>query len=170
MNPTAIVYTSNTGYTAAYAALLSEKIHLPVYSLKESQQLPEGTEIFYLGWLMAGIVKGYKKARKRFHITAVCGVGMGESGSQTEDVRKTNGLPDSMPVFTLQGGFDIRKLHGVYRWMMTVMRKTVGKKLAEKPDRTKEEDTMLQLLTRGGSCVTAENLAPVVDWWYTISQ
>ena len=33
MRPNAIVYTSNTGYTAQYAALLGKKTALPVYSL-----------------------------------------------------------------------------------------------------------------------------------------
>ena len=57
MNIKAIVYTSNTGYTAEYARLLGEKTGLPVYSLEEAKQnLTERTEIVYLGWLMASMV------------------------------------------------------------------------------------------------------------------
>ena len=36
MNTNAIVYTSNTGYTAQYAKLLGKKTGLPLYSLAEA--------------------------------------------------------------------------------------------------------------------------------------
>ena len=36
MKPTAVVYTSNTGYTAQYASLLGGETGLPVYSLAEA--------------------------------------------------------------------------------------------------------------------------------------
>lgn len=80
----AIVYTSNTGSAAQYAALLAKETALPVYALAEAvKKLPRGTEILYVGWLMAGTVKGYKKAAKRFAVQAVCAVGMFETGTQT---------------------------------------------------------------------------------------
>ena len=47
---------------------------------------------------------------------------------------------------------------------MTVMKKTAGKGLAEKENRTPEEDAMLDLLTNGGSRVSEENLAAVLEW------
>ena len=52
-----------------------------------------------------------------------------------------------------------------YKLMMQVMAKTVGKSLANKQDRTAEEEQMLHLLTQGGSCVSEENLRPVLDWF-----
>ena len=166
MKPNSIVYTSNTGYTREYAVLLGEKTGLPVYSLEEAnKKLAQGNTIVYLGWIMAGKVQGLAKASSRYHIAAVCGVGMGANGSQLEDVRRSNDLAAELPLFTLQGGFDITRLRGVYKLMMTVMAKTMGKKMAEKTDRTPEEDDMLELLTRGGSRVCAENLTEVVDWY-----
>lgn len=161
----AIVYTSNTGFTAQYAKMLGEKLNLPVYSLDEAKgELAAGAEVLYLGWLMAGRVKGYKQASKRYKITVVCGVGMGASGSQIEDIRKGNAIQKDTPVFTLQGGFELGKLHGLYRFMMSTMRGTVGKKLAAKPDKTAEEQDMMDLLQNGGSRVSEENLRPVVEW------
>lgn len=165
MNANSIVYTSNTGYTAEYARLLGEKTGLPVYSLDEAEQkLAAGNRVIYLGWLMAGKVQGYKKAAKRYKVQAVCGVGMGGNGSQLQEVRKANAIPEKTPLFTLQGGFDLSKLSGVYKLMMTIMVKTAGKGLAEKQDRTPDEDVMLEMLTRGGSRVSAENLAEVLAW------
>ena len=64
----------------------------------------------------------------------------------------------------LQGGVDLSRLRGVYKLMMTVMKKTAGKGLAEKENRTPEEDAMLDLLTNGGSRVSEENLAAVLEW------
>lgn len=164
MNANAIVYTSNTGYTAQYAGLLGKRTGLPVYSLEEAgKALPAGNCIIYLGWLMAGKVQGYAKAAKRYRVAAVCGVGMGANGSQLAEVRKSNNMGDELPLFTLQGGFDMGKLKGIYKLMMRVMAKTLGKSLANKQDRTAEEDQMLRLLTQGGSCVSEENLQPVLD-------
>ena len=101
MKPNAIVYTSNTGYTRQYAKLLGDKTGLPVYSLDEAgAKLPPTTSILYLGWLMAGKVQGYAKAAKRYQIEALCGVGMGATGSQIQELRKANGLPAALPVFT----------------------------------------------------------------------
>ena len=165
MNANSIVYTSNTGYTAEYARLLGEKTGLPVYSLAEAEQkLAAGNRVIYLGWLMAGKVQDYKKAAKRYKVQAVCGVGMGGTGSQLQEVRKANAIPEKTPLFTLQGGFDIQKLSGVYKLMMTIMVKTAGKGLAEKQDRTPDEDVMLEMLTQGGSRVSADNLAEVLAW------
>lgn len=165
MKPNAIVYTSNTGYTRQYAELLGGETGLPVYSLDDAKkEVQPNQTVIYLGWLMAGRIKGYSKAAKLFKIAAVCGVGMGASGSQIEDIRKANALPESLTLFTLQGGFDLQKLRGIYKFMMTVMAKTVGKGLAEKKDRTPDEDEMLDLLTKGGSRVSKENLQTVLNW------
>lgn len=169
MKPSVILYTSNTGFTAQYAALLSEQTGLPCFPLKAAGHIQPGTPILYLGWLMAGNVQGYKEAAKKYTVCAVCGVGMGATGSQIADVRKTNALPDEMPVFVLQGGFDRKRLHGIYKLMMTVMKNTVGKSLARKPDRTPDEDTMLDLLENGGSRVSPENLSSVLDWYFGLS-
>lgn len=161
----AIVYTSNTGFTAQYAALLGEKLNLPVYSLDAAKEkLAAGTEILYLGWLMAGSVKGYRQAAKRYRIAAVCGVGMGAGGSQLAEIRQGNAIPERIPLFSLQGGFAMGKLHGIYKLMMKIMKNTVGKKLAAKPDKTAEEQDMLELLLHDGSRVSAENLRPVLAW------
>ena len=165
MKPTAIVYTSNTGTTAQYARMLEERTGWKAYSLDEAwSALAENTPVLYLGWLMAGQVKELKKAQKRFKICAVCGVCMGRTGSQLAEVRKANALPLEMPVFTMQGGFDMKRLHGVYKMMMTIMGKTMGKRLSQKPDLSPEEREMLRLLNEGGSCVSEENLSGVLAW------
>ena len=162
----AIVYTSNTGYTAQYAKLLGGQTGLPVYSLDAAaEKLPAGSTVLYLGWMMASSIQGYKKAAKRYRIAAVCGVCMGVTGSQMKETRKATRLPDELPVFTLQGGFAPDQLHGVHKLMILLMQKTVGKSLEEKKNRTPDEQDLLQLLKKGGSRVREENLQAVLEWY-----
>ena len=162
----AIAYTSNTGTTKAYAELLGKKISLPVYSLDEAKQkIKHNDEIIYLGWIMASGVKGYKEALKNYKICAVCAVGMGATGTQIKEVREKNNIADFIPVFTLQGGFDIKKLHGFYKIMMMIMVKTAGKELSKKTDRPLEEDRMLEMMLHGGDYVSEENLKAVLEWY-----
>ena len=162
----AIIYTTNTGSTERYARLLAGQTGLSACSLAEAKKkIPAGAEIIYLGWIMAGAVKGYAEAAKRYRVRAVCGVGMGRTGTQTDSVRKKTAIPAQIPVFTLQGNFDVKKLHGVYRPMMEIMVKTAGRSLAEKRGRTPEEDDMLDMMLRGGERVRAGNLSAVLDWY-----
>lgn len=124
-----------------------------------------GTDVIYLGWIMAGSVKGYAAAAKRYNVRVVCGVGMGQTGTQTDSVRKNTSVPANISIFTLQGNFDVKKLHGLYRPMMEIMVKTAGKGLAEKKDRTPEEDDMLGMMLHGGERVKIGNLSAVLDWY-----
>ena len=162
----AIIYTSNTGSTERYAKLLAHEMDLPVYPAAEAgKKVPAGSEIIYLGWLMASGIKGYKDAARKYKICAVCGVGMGQTGSQQKEVRERNAVPDNIPLFTLQGNFDMNKLHGLYKMMMSVMLKTAGKALAEKSDRTESEEDMLDMLLHGGDSVHVRNLKDILDWY-----
>ncbi|MCI5952751.1 MAG: flavodoxin domain-containing protein [Anaerostipes sp.] len=165
----AIVYTSNTGSTAKYAKMLSHQIVVPAYSIKEAEKkVKPGAEIIYLGWIMAGKIKGYAEAARKYKVQAVCGVGMGQTGTQLAEVRTKNKVPQSIPLFTLQGTFDINKLHGIYKMMMNIMVKTAGKALADKTDRTPEDDDMLDMMMNGSERVKTENLRYVIEWYDTV--
>ena len=162
----AIIYTTNTGSTEQYAKLLAQKTGLPAYSFAEAKkQILAGAEVVYFGWIMAGSVKGYAAATKHYRVCAVCGVGMGQTGTQTDSVRKKSAIPANIPLFTLQGNFDVKKLHGIYRPMMEIMVKTAGKSLAAKKDRTPEENDMLDMMLHDGERVKVENLSAVLDWY-----
>ena len=131
--------------------------------------MPAGSEIIYLGWIMAGGIKGYKEAARKYKVCAVCGVGMGQTGTQLKEVRDKNAIPQRIPLFTLQGNFDVKKLHGLYRFMMNVMVKTAGKSLAAKTDRTPQEDDMLDMMVNNGKRVSAQNLGAVVEWYKSVN-
>ena len=157
----AIVYTSNTGSTERYAKLLSDKTGLSAYPMSEAKQrIRAGADIIYLGWISAGTVKGYSNAAKRYNVRIVCGVGMGQTGTQTDSVREKTSIPADISLFTLQGNFDVKKLHGIYRMMMETMVKTVGKGRAATKDRTPKEDDMLKMMLGSGGhsfdCITCD--------------
>mgnify|MGYP000895865256 CR=1 FL=1 len=98
----AIIYTSNTGSTAEYAQLLGKELNLPVHSLQKAKnKVPAGSEIIYLGWIMAGKIQRFGLARKKYKICAVCAVGMGQTGTQRKEIREKNNIPGKIPVFTL---------------------------------------------------------------------
>ena len=161
MNAKAIVYVSNTGYTARYAALLSGKLGIPAHTLTDAKKtLPAGTPVIYMGWLMAGSVKDCKKAAKRYDVRAVVGVGLGDTGAQDEAARKACALPADVPVFTVQGGMDITKLQGPYRLVIRLLTKA----MASKKNATPGEARMAELLQSGGDFVHEKELAAVLAW------
>lgn len=162
----AVIYTSNTGSTARYAEMLGHELNLPVYSADTAKKIvPAQTEVIYLGWIMAGGIKGYADIAKKYRVLAVCGVGMGQTGTQVKEVREKSRIPQNLMLFTLQGNFNIKKLHGMYRFMMGIMVKTAGKALAKKSERTPEEEDMLDMMMNGTERVRPENLKAVIEWY-----
>ena len=162
MKPTAIVYTSGTGHTRQYALLLSEQIDLPAYSLEEAgSQLSGDSPVIYLGWLHASHVKGYAKAASRFDLRVVCAVGLCDTGTLTDQVRKATSIPEGIPLFTLQGGIDRSRLKGMDKLMISMLTKG----LASQKQRSAQDERMLKLLSRDESYVSSENIAEVLRWY-----
>lgn len=159
----AIVYTSNTGYTAEYARMLGEKTGLPVYTLDEAKKsLPVRAPVLYLGWLMAGSIKGYGAAARRFNLRAVCGVGL--TLTPSKKLREQNNIPQTVTVFSLQGGFDMERLHGVHKLLMKVLRASLQSNMAKKKQPDDAEKAMLRVLNEGGSFVSEAHLSGMLDW------
>lgn len=162
MKPTAIVYTSNTGHTRQYSLLLGEQIGLPIYSLDEANlQLPGRNPVIYLGWIHASHVKGFSKASSRFDLCAVCGIGLCDTGTLVSEVRKATSIPENIPLFTLQGGFDRRRLRGMDKLMISMLTKG----LSAQKQRSAQDERMLELLSRDENYVCLENLAEVLQWY-----
>ena len=162
MKPAAIVYTSGTGHTRQYALLLGEQIGLPPFSLEEANaQLSGGSPVIYLGWLHASHVKGYSKAASRFDLRAVCAVGLCDTGTLTDQVRKATSIPEGIPLFTLQGGIDRGRMKGMDKLMISMLTKG----LASQKQRSAQDDRMLELLSKDASYVSTEKLWQVLQWF-----
>lgn len=161
----AIVYTSHSGHTAQYAELLGQATGLPVNDLRQMRNPQPEQEVIYLGWLMAGQVMGLQKAMKMFKVRAICRVGMSPADEAAHDAWKEKLGRADIAVFSLQGGFDRKKLHGPYRWIMGPMCRRIRKMLEEKGELTPEQQLTYDMVTKGASNVSRENLQGVIDWY-----
>ena len=162
MRPSAIIYTSKKGHTRQYALLLGKEIDLPVYSYDEAiSRLSGESPVIYLGWIHASHVKGFSDAVKRFSVCAVCGVGLCDTGTLIPEVRKATSIPEDIPVFTLQGGFDRSKLKGMDKLMISMLTKG----LSAQKQRSGQDERMLELLSKDANYVSPENLAGILQWY-----
>lgn len=152
----AILYTSNTGYTGTYAKMLAGRLGIPVYPLRsaEAARLPKSAEIIYLGWIMAGAIRGAEKAAKRYHIRLLCGVGLAAPDEKLLSELRTRHQAFCPEISYLRGGFDMDRLHGGYRLLMKMMRSSLEKRTG----RTPEEDTLLCAMKNGENFITGAAL------------
>jgi hypothetical protein len=160
-----IVFESNAGHTENYARMLGEIVHVPVFSYKHAKRaLQKGEEVFFMGWLCAETIKGYKKAQKLFHLSGVCAVGMTpEDMIDLDRLRKQNEM-NGEPVFYLQGGIEMDKLSGIYKKMISVMSSFLQKEEANGTISEKDAE-MVSLIKNSTPCMRKENLHCIVDWW-----
>lgn len=163
MRANAIVYRSNTGYTRQYAEMLSQQTGLPAYDQKKmGDALPEGTPIVYMGWVRIGRVQGFKKARKKYDVVAICPVGMGLPNPMAYEEAAKRSKMDA--IFCLHGGFELRKVRGLDRRLMGNLAKNLQSALGNLPERSESQEVMLNLAVNGGSYVDQKYLDPLIQW------
>ena len=160
----AIVYTSNTGFTKEYAEILGNETGIPVYEFKEAAgNVNKEDEIIYMGWIMAGGIKNYTKARNKYNVKAVCAVGMTKPNEkQYNEIRERHHIEEKL--FYLQGGFNKDKLKGIHKFMMNVLEKAIRPKIENKENKTEDELEMLEMMNNGKDCVKKENLTEMINW------
>ena len=163
----AIIYTTNTGSTGQYAKLLAQETGLPAYSLAEAKKrVFAGAEVVYLAGSWPVRSRGVPGLRSAIR----CALSAASAWDKPE--RRQNSVPEKVRNSSQQFRDSpcketsiVKKLHGIYRFMMEIMVKTVGKGLAAKKDRTPEEDDMLDMMLHGGERIKAENLSAILDWY-----
>ena len=160
-----IVYNSKTGFTQQYAQMLAKAQGLRALPLDQArQELEAGAEILFMGWLMAGHISGIDQAVRRWKVTCAVGVGMSPAGKEVlTTLSKANFVPNA-PLFYLQGGWAPKKVGWFQRRMVGMVTRGIRKQLQAKSKRTEQEQQMLDLLIRGGSCVEFRNLKPIQQW------
>ena len=163
VNSKIIVYSSNTGYTRQYAKLLGSALDIPSYELGSVPKCHAGTDVIYLGWLFAGSIVGYKKCAGRYNVRCVAGVGMSPPSAElTEGLRAAMKVPEGVPVFYLQGGFDMDKLKGPMKLVMKLKCREIAARLNAKAELSEAEQATLEMATGGGSVVSEANLAEII--------
>lgn len=161
----AIVYLSNSGYTKEYAEIIAKKCDIPAYSWKEAKtRLKRGDEIVYMSWVMASSIKGFDRANNRYAIKAVGAVGMMQTDEKNmENIQTRHGIK-TIPFFYLQGGFDIKRLKGIYLWLMKRMSRSMLIQLKKIEDPSEDELKLIEMLQNGGSCVCEERAWKLIEW------
>ena len=145
-----IIYQSNTGFTQAYAEMLGKAAHRKVCHWDEAlTRLDQGSPVLYMGPLMAGHVSGLDKARKRFQVLAVCGVGMAPPGPEVMASMQWANYVGEAPLFYLRGGWAPKKVGWLKRRMVFMAARSMA------------DETFLK---QGGSFVAYQNLAPLENW------
>ena len=164
-----IVYRSDTGYTREYAQLLGKAERRRVYSLEEAKyQLPAGSEVFFLGPLMAGRITGLKEVSRRYLVQGICGVGMSPDSPQLRQELARRNSTGETALFYLQGGWAPDRVGWFRRHMVGMATRPMRRALEEKGEgRTPEEQIQLEFLIRGGSFVSPEHLEEICAWMKT---
>lgn len=160
-----IVYTSETGFTAEYANKLGKLLDIPVYTLTDALEgLEHGREIFYMAWVMAGRLKDYDKAKKKFKVQGICGVGIRpDTENMLKSLSKTHSISKDC-VFYLQGGYKPDVLKGSYKAPLTVVLSILKGKIKSQASISQEEQKLLEVFSKGGSFVEKENLSSMELW------
>lgn len=155
-----IVYESKTGFTKRYADMLSAKMELKVFRVKDLARVNRDEEIIFLGWMKVGKIQGLNKVRN-YNVKAVCGSGSGRTAEpDTETVIARNKI-ENLPFFYLRGGcFPLRELKGMDKIMLSMFIKM----LKSRKDKDEKTEESISIIENGFDGVKEENLAPVVEW------
>ncbi|MBS5863584.1 MAG: hypothetical protein KIC54_02735 [Clostridium sp.] len=154
----AIIYNSSTGHTFRYAKMLSEKLDIPCYAIKDAnRKFNSNDEIIYLSWVCANMITGIKKIRNKYNVKCYGVVGLYPKREEnTNNLIKTNNI--DKPVFYLQGGLDYNKLN----WLKTKILHMVGKYLEK--ENNKQSTQLAKILENGADFVTEENLKEILEF------
>lgn len=157
----AIVYNSETGFTKEYAEMLSKKINIPCYTIKEAKKkLNKQEKIVYLSWICAGNITKLNKVRNKYNVKCYGVIGaFPKDNNYIETLTKSNGLENDK-LFYLRGGINFKKLKGYKKLIV----KIVGKVL-EKNNKGKEESKeLIRIFNEGASFVDSKNLDEMIEY------
>ncbi len=171
---TAIIFTSQTGFTKRYATWLSDRIHGELFDIKEVQKNDDSffepyDAIVYAGWFSAGkVVKANwfldKASNWKNKKLAVIAVGAGYSDDQ-ETKKAMDGLLSEeqssyIKAFYCQGGLDYEKMNIATRMIM----KMFASSLKNKKNATDREKSMGEMFSKSFDATDIKYIEPVVSF------
>lgn len=149
-----IIYESKTGHTLKYAKMLSQTLHVPLYSIKEAEtKLKEKDKIIFLSWICAGKIKEKNTIDKKYDVICYGAVGAYPYSDKYLNELKTVNKIDK-PLFYLRGGIDYSKL----KLPKKILVKIVGKTMKNKDEDTKE------MFKQGKDFVSLNNLEEITKF------
>lgn len=157
-----ILYSSKTGFTARYAKALSERTGVEARPLAKAGNL-RGCEAVYLGWLRAGSIVGFARARRRCRIAAVCAVGMTPEDPKQRKRIEEHYHFEQTPFFLLPGGYAPDRIKGLDALIMKSFLAGLSKAKRDGKELTEEQQKMLQMLEQGADDSDVTLLDPVAE-------
>ena len=137
---TLIIYKSKTEFTKWYAEFIAKEVDCNLMDFKEvTTEIISGYDVVvYGGGLYAGMINGYKKAKKMFEkssakrlILFATGGTPNEARKKIDEVWKNNLSAEelqSIPHFYMQGGICYEKMSFLNRTIMKMMSRVLDKK------------------------------------------
>lgn len=159
-----IIYESKTGFTDRYAQMLAAKTGFKVFPLnKAKKQVSSDDEVIFLGWIFAGMIQGLKKARTKFNITVIAGVGMSPYSDKYFSDLKSNNQIGEIPFFFLRGGVTPSKLNFIKKGMLNMVANMTEKEalVADTEEEKEQGLAMVKMLKEGGDFVDETLLEPL---------
>lgn len=154
-----VVYVTNTGSTERYANMLSERLGCECTELSKAEKTDD--EVVFFGWVMAGVIQGLAEARTKLgELTAVCAVGMMVGEKKEKELIEKNAVEEEF--FFLPGAFDMKKLKGMHKMLMSIMLKTLKTKLKGIEDPAAKK--AISMFEDGFDNVNEENLNELCEW------
>ena len=168
---TAVVYTSQTGFTKRYAEWLSERIGADLIELKEARKTDfSGYDaIVYGGWVCAANVtkinwmKNNAEKWKDKKLAVFCVGGSPIDNPDIEIFFQKNfseGPLSTVKPFYCPGGFNYEKMSGGSKMMMKMF---VGS-LKGRKNKTPEEEHMIEMVSQSYDISDIKYIEPIVEY------
>lgn len=172
---TAIIYSSETGFTKKYALWLEEKLgsDAKAYSLKEAKKVnfDDCDALVYGGWVCAAQINGAKWFKEKMPSWAASGKKLalwatGGSPMESPDIPKaldvmlTEDEKKIAKVFYCPGGFNYENMKPMYRLMM----KMFVKMLSNKKDLREIDKEAVKMMSHSYDIADQKYLEPIVEY------
>lgn len=166
---TAVIYTSQTGFTKRYAEWIAEQSGADCLEIAEAkkQNLDEYDAIIYGGWACAGGIsklhwfKGNISRWQGKKLIAFCVGGSPLENPEVEQALKNNFSEEELKqvsVFYCPGGFNYEKMSTGSKLMMKMFLKT----LKAKKDKTEEEEIMVKMISSSYDISDKKYIEPIL--------
>lgn len=165
-----VTYKSKTEFTKRYAEIIAKEVDGNLMDFKEvTAEIMSGYDVIvYGGGLYAGMINGYKKAKKmyekssakRFILFATGGT-PNEATKEIDEVWKNNLSAEelkSIPHFYMQGGISYEKMSFINRTIMKMMSKVLDKK----KDKDSAEEGFAQAIRSSYDISSKEYAEPLI--------
>ena len=168
---TAVIYSSQTGFTKKYAEWIAEDLKCDIFKVKEisTKKMLEYDVVVYGGSLHAVGITGIKKIKNNLpklseKKIAVFAVGASPFSEEAYEEIKTKNFTSEelkeIEVFYMRGGFDFTKLNFIDKMLMNMFKSVMLKK----KDRTPDEEGMLKAYEHPVDFTDKENIKEIINF------